>query len=269
LLLAPRAPGETFSAADKRLLDDLAHQAGVAVHAVRLTTDLQRLTMDLQHSRERLVTTREEERRRLRRDLHDGLGPQLASLTLKLETARNRLADDPLADSLLADLAKRTQDATADIRRLVYELRPPTLDELGLVSALREAATQYSQQGFNGVHITIDAPENLPPLPAAVEVAVYRITQEALTNAVRHAEAHICNVCITLDEQTGWLCLEIQDDGRGLSSTRRAGVGLNSMRERAEELGGTWTIESLSTHGTRILVRLPCHLPDHTQPKEE
>jgi len=207
LLLAPRAPGDIFTSAERRLLDDLARQAGIAVHAVRLTTDLQR-------SRERLVTKREEERRRLRRDLHDGLGPQLASLTLKLETARNRLTDDPLADSLLADLAKRTQDATADIRRLVYGLRPPTLDELGLVSALREGATQYSQQGFNGVYVTIDAPEDLPPLPAAVEVAVYRITQEALTNVVRHAEAHICNVRIKLDEQTGWLCLEIQDDGQ-------------------------------------------------------
>ena len=255
LLLAPRAPGDVFTPAERRLLDDLARQAGIAVHAVRLTTDLQR-------SRERLVTTREEERRRLRRDLHDGLGPQLASLTLKLETARNRLTDDPLADSLLADLAKRTQDATADIRRLVYGLRPPTLDELGLVSALREVTTLYSQQGFNGVHITIGAPEDLPPLPAAVEVAVYRITQEALTNVVRHAEAHVCNVRITLDEQTGWLCLEIQDDGRGLSSTRRAGIGLNSMRERAEELGGTWTIESLPTGGTRILVQLPFRLPD-------
>jgi signal transduction histidine kinase len=137
------------------------------------------------------------------------------------------------------------------------------------VSALREGATQYSQQGFNGVYVTIDAPEDLPPLPAAVEVAVYRITQEALTNVVRHAKAHICNVRIKLDEQTGWLGLEIQDDGRGLSATRRAGVGLNSMRERAEELGGTWTIESLSTRGTRILVRLPCRLPDRTQPKEE
>lgn len=261
IVLGPRAPNEAFSSTDLRLLDDLAPQVGVAVHAVRLTADLQR-------SRERLVMAREEERRRLRRDLHDGLGPQLAGLTLKLETARNRLADDPLADSLLTDLAKRTQDATADIRRLVYELRPPTLDELGLVAALREGAAQYSQQGLNSVHITIDAPESLPPLPAAVEVAVYRITQEALTNVVHHAEAHVCNVRITLDEQRSWLCLEIHDDGRGLSSPRRAGVGLSSMRERAEELGGTWTIESLHTGGTRILVRLPCGLAS-TIPDEE
>ncbi len=100
LVLAPRAPGESFTPADRALLEDLARQAGIAAHAVRLTADLKRLTVDLQRSREHLVTAREEERRRLRRDLHDGLGPQLASLTLKLETARNRLAHDPLADTL-------------------------------------------------------------------------------------------------------------------------------------------------------------------------
>src|SRR5205085_12666793 len=108
---------ETLSAADRRLLEDLAHQAGVAVHSVRLTADLQR-------SRERLVTAREEERRRLRRDLHDGLGPRLASLTLRLETARDRMAHDPVAAPLLDDLTARTRDAVADIRRLVYALRP-------------------------------------------------------------------------------------------------------------------------------------------------
>ncbi len=172
------------------------------------------------------------------------------------------MTNDPLADSLLADLAKRTQDATADIRRLVYELRPPTLDELGLVSALREGLSQYDLQGCNNLQIAIDAPDHLPPLPAAVEVAAFRITQEALANVVRHAEANTCKVRLGLDEQMNYLCLEIQDNGRGLSSTRRAGVGLNSMRERAEELGGTWTIESIPTGGTRILVRLPFNLPN-------
>jgi signal transduction histidine kinase len=258
IVLGPRAPNEAFTTTDLRLLKDIAPQVGVAVHAVRLTADLQR-------SRERLVVAREEERRRLRRDLHDGLGPQLAGLALKLETLRNRLNGDPLADSLLADLTKRTQDATADIRHLVYELRPPTLDELGLLSALRESASQYSQQGHNGLHITIDAPESLPPLPAAVEVAVYRITQEALTNVVRHAQARTCKVGLAMEEQLDFICLEIKDDGRGLASRRRAGVGLNSMRERAEELGGSWTIEPIPTGGTRILVRLPCRLPDETR----
>ena len=258
LILAPRAPGEHFTAAERQLLEDLARQAGVAAHAVRLTADLQR-------SRERLVSAREEERRRLRRDLHDGLGPQLASLVLKLETARNRMADDPQAAALLTDLSMRTQEAVADIRRLVYGLRPPALDELGLVMALREGATQYDQQGSNGLNITFDMPDRLPPLPAAVEVAAYRIAQEALTNVVRHAGARTCFVRLRLDESVGILCLEVQDDGKGLSIPRRVGIGLSSMRERAEELGGTLTITSLSTGGTSVLARLPCQVngPSH------
>ena len=255
LVLGPRASNEAFSSTDMRLLDDLVPQVGVAVHAVRLTADLQR-------SREQLVLAREEERRRLRRDLHDGLGPQLAGLALKLETLRNRLRDDPLADSLLADLAKRTQDATADIRHLVYELRPPTLDELGLVSALRESVTQFTHQGCNDLMITFESPERLPPLPAAVEVAVCRIAQEAVTNVIRHAEARTCFVRLGLDESAGYLCLEVQDDGKGLPMKRRAGVGLNSMRERAEELGGRFTITPVPTGGTLLTARFPCRVND-------
>ncbi len=260
LLLAPRAHGETFTHADHRLLADLTRQAGVAAHTVRLTADLKRLTMDLQHSREHLVTAREEERRRLRRDLHDGLGPQLASLTLKLETARNRLAHDPLADILLSDLTTRTQDAVADIRHLVYALRPPALDELGLIPALREQALQYQGQ-HKQLTVSIDAPRFLPSLPAAVEVAVFRIAQEALTNVIRHAQANYCIIRLELDEAIGMLKLEVKDNGRGLSSKREVGVGLHSMRERAEELGGTWTIESLSTGGTHIVAQLPYATP--------
>jgi signal transduction histidine kinase len=253
IVLGPRAPHEAFSATDLRLLEDLAPQVGVAVHAVRLTADLQR-------SREQLVLAREEERRRLRRDLHDGLGPQLAGLALKLETLRNRLNGDPLTDSILADLAKQTQNATADIRHLVYELRPPTLDELGLLMALQEVTTQFSQQGRNDLMIAFDAPESLPPIPAAVEVAAYRITQEALTNVVRHAEASACRVRLRLDDSACFLCLEVQDDGKGLFMKRRAGVGLDSMRERAEELGGTFTITPVPTGGTLLTAKLPCRL---------
>ena len=261
IVLGPRSPNEAFSSTDQRLLDDLAPQVGVAVHAVRLTADLQR-------SRERLVLAREEERRRIRRDLHDGLGPQLAGLALKLETLRNRLRDDPLADSLLADVTKQTQNATADIRHLVYELRPPTLDELGLVMALREGVTFFTQQGCNDLNITFESPESLPPLPAAVEVAIYRIVQEALTNVIRHAEAHTCHVRLRLDETAGYLCLEVQDDGKGLSEKRRTGVGLHSMRERAEELGGTLTITPVPTGGTHLSACLPCKL-DHISPTRD
>ena len=256
LVLAPRAPGEAFTPADRRLLEDLTRQIGVAVYAVRLNADLTRLTVDLQRSRERLVTAREEERRRLRRDLHDGLGPQLASLTLKLETARNRLAQDPLAQALLSDLAERTQATVTDIRRLVYALRPPALDELGLVSALRALTLQHSDQ----VAMQLDAPDYLPELSAAVEVAIYRITQEALTNVVRHAHARHCNIRLDLVEPPEWLTLAIQDDGSGLAPLHGVGVGLVSMRERAEELGGTCTIEPVESGGTRVQARLPLAL---------
>lgn len=254
LLLAPRARGETFTSADRRLLADLARQVGVAAHAVHLTTDLQR-------SREHLVIAREEERRRLRRDLHDGLGPSLASITLKLDAVRNLLVRDPAAaNTLLIDLKKHTQAAVADIRRLAYELRPPTLDELGLVPALREQAEQYL---LEGLRVTLDAPEYLPPLPAAVEVATYRIVQEAMTNVVRHAQAHTCTIRFTLDDS---LDVKVCDDGRGIPVGQHAGVGLTSIRERAAELAGICEIEAMPAGGTCLHVRLP--LPKRTKQEE-
>jgi signal transduction histidine kinase len=250
LALARRAPGESFSKGDMTLLQSIAHEAGMAAHAVRLTADLQ-------HSRERLVTAREEERRRLRRDLHDGLGPVLGALTLKLDAARNLLATDPEAvDRLLLDLKAQSQGAVADIRRLVYELRPPALDDLGLAPALRQYANQISS--MNGIPVTVEMPETLPPLSAAVEVAAYRIVQEGLNNVVRHAKASNCLVRIAIN---GSLEIEITDDGVGLLPDRQAGIGLISMRERAEELGGTFLAGAGPEGGTRIYARLPLTAP--------
>jgi len=248
LRVAPR-PGETgLGPTDRRLLADLARQAGVAVSAIRLSADLQA-------ARERLVLAREEERRRLRRDLHDGLGPRLAALTLRLDTARDTLTADPRADALLGDLAARMADAVADIRRLVYDLRPPALDDFGLVGALRGAAEGY---GSAAPCITVEAPDPLPPLPAAVEVAAYRIAQEALANAVRHARASRCTVRLSFDLANEALVVTIEDDGVGIAPERRAGVGSASMRERAEELGGSCVIQSPSGGGTRVCALLPC-----------
>jgi signal transduction histidine kinase len=211
-----------------------------------------RLTTDLQRSRERLVTAREEERRRLRRDLHDGLGPALATLSLQAEAARDAVSTEPaLAVSLMNDLITQTQAAITDIRRLVYDLRPPALDDLGLVAAIRAQAIRYEHLGLQ---VTVKAPESLPPLPAAVEVAAYRIIQEALTNIVRHAHAHTCLIRLTLDNE---LHLEITDDGRGIPADRPVGVGLRSMHERTAELGGSCIVEALSGGGTRIQVILP------------
>lgn len=248
LLLGARAPGEAFTPAEQRLLNDLARQAGVALAAVRLTADLQR-------SRQRLVTARAEERRRLRRDLHDGLGPQLASHALKLEAARDLIRTNPeRAEALLTNLIEKSQGIVGEVRRLVYDLRPPALDELGLVGAAREYAAQNSA---NGLQISLDAPEQLPPLPAAVEVAAYRIIQEAVTNTIRHARARTCRVSLSLADAPTALQLEICDDGLGLPAGYHAGVGLASMRERAQELGGECKVETVTTGGVRVSVSLP------------
>ena len=253
LLLAPRASGETFTPADRALLDDLTRQTGVAAHAVRLTAELQRLTGELQASRTQLVTMREEERRRLRRDLHDGLGSALTSMTFQLDASYNVLDRDPQAVKiLLKDLKLQAQTSIADIRRLVYNLRPPILDEWGLVAAVREQVAQYQ---LNNVRVTVDAPESLPPLPAAVEVAAYRIALEALANVIRHARASTCAICLALCDDA--LTVEVRDDGGGLPSNFHAGVGINAMRERAAELGGSCIVENMSSGGARVSANLP------------
>ncbi|HSB01733.1 MAG TPA: GAF domain-containing sensor histidine kinase [Anaerolineales bacterium] len=247
LILAPRAPGESFSSADMNLLNIVAGQAGIAVHNLRLTNDLQR-------SREKLVTAQEEERRRLRRDLHDGVGPTLASLSQRLDAAADLIKNDPQASvELLKELKGQVKSTVAEIRRLVYALRPPVLDEFGLVSAIREHIAQYT--GPNGLSVAFDVTEPMPPLPAAVEVAAYRIILEAFTNVVQHAQATRCQMRIRLEN--AYLCLEVSDDGKGLSAKLRPGVGLTSMRERAAELGGECAIENLSSGGTRVSARLP------------
>lgn len=227
LVVDTRSPTERLADADLRLLADFARQAGVAVHAIRLTRDLRR-------SRERLVAAREEERRRLRRDLHDGLGPSLAGIALEIEAALSLLERDAAsARELLGAVKEETQQAIADIRRIAYDLRPPALDDLGLVAAIREQAGRLGSGRANGgVEVFVETVE-LPALPAAVEVAAYRIALEALTNVTRHSRASRCLVRLTLN---GGLELEIADDGCGLSGAR--GLGLVSMRERAEELGG-------------------------------
>jgi signal transduction histidine kinase len=246
LVLGPRSGEDTFSPADRSLLDDLARQAGVAVHGVGLTIELQR-------ARERLVTTREEERRRIRRNLHDGLGPRLASQSLTLAAACKLLVRDPdAALDLLQQLRTQTREAVADIRRLVYDLRPPTLDDLGLIAALNDLVDECRSSGID-MHVT--APDRLLPMPAAVEVAAYRIVQEALTNVVRHAHASTCAVSLDIEDTV--LSVTIHDDGVGLPADRRAGIGLPSMRERAAELGGSCSIQSVAAGGTIVTARLP------------
>jgi signal transduction histidine kinase len=252
LMVAPRSAEEPFSEAEMRLLRTIAQQAGTALHNVRLTADLRR-------SRRSLVTAREEERRRLRRDLHDGLGPTLASHLLRIGSARELITLDPEATAqLLTQLEDGLEGTLEEIRRLVYDLRPPALDQLGLAGAVKDCAADYERPTPNGqddLHITVTTPDRLPPLPAAVEVAAYRIVQEALHNVTRHAHASRCEV--SLQAHNGKLWLEVRDNGRGLATNGRSGVGLHSMKERAAELNGRCVVEPLPNGGTRVGAELP------------
>ena len=150
---------------------------------------------------------------------------------------------------MLESSIEQAQAALADIRRLVYGLRPPALDELGLVGALEQSVRQHPQ-----ISVTVEAPAPFPSLPAAVEVAAYRIVQEALKNAVEHGKAKNCVVSLALENG---LCLTVRDDGLGLPKMVSPGVGLFSMRERAEELGGVCTLRPRPGGGTAVEVSLP------------
>ncbi len=252
LVVSGRSAHESLSSRDRQVLEGLSFAIAAATAAARLTDDLR-------GSRRRLVLAREEERRRLRQDLHDGLGPLLASLTLQLDAATLRMARAGVADPApLDDLRCTIAEAIAAVRRAVEDLRPPVLDELGLVEAITEQAARLGS--VDGPRFDIQAPERLPPLPAAVEVAAYRIAVEAVTNAIRHADATAVGVALDITcEPSPSLLLEIRDDGHGLPDDHRPGIGMASMRARAEELGGTWTIED-NGPGTIVVACLPAEV---------
>ena len=244
LLVGSRRAGRTLSSGDLRLLDDLARHVAVAAHAVHLREALQR-------SRERLVTAREEERRRLRRDLHDDLGPVLAAAALQVGEVRELASGGPAAA-----LAGRAEDlltgAVATVRRIVEGLRPAVLDELGLQEALHALGAGF---GAAGLDVAVELRGELDDLPAAVEVAALRVATEALHNAVRHAGA--TRVRLGVERVADALEVTVADDGRGLPAVPVPGVGLLSMRERAEELGGTCVVVPGQGGGTSVLARLP------------
>ena len=230
---------------ESRLLAAIARGAGAAAQVVRQAHVLQL-------AREHLVLAREEERRRLRRNLHDTIGPTLSALSLKAGAVRNLIQEDPgAAQEGMNELRQHIQSVITDIRRVVYDLRPPALDELGIIPAIREQAQQFS---IGGLQVLVDAPDEMPPLPAAVEVAVYRIVVEALTNVGRHAHAHQCRIFIGVEDRVN---IEVTDDGIGLPAGHRSGVGIASMRERVAELGGSFTIDSPPDRGTRVRAMLP------------
>ena len=240
LRVGHRSRGEEFTAPERAALTDVGRRLGALLEAGSLTHEVQR-------SRERLVAAREEERRRLRHDLHDGVGPELAGMALQLDSLSSRLAGDPELAARAERLRDQMRRTVAEVRRAVDDLRPPALDQLGLAGALREHLSAYGW-----VELQVG---ELPALPAAVEVAAYRIAGEAVANAVRHSGAQRCAVRVEAEE--GWLVVEVVDDGQGLAPDAPPGVGLTSMRERAAEVGGRFEVGPGPDGGTVLRARLP------------
>ncbi|MFF2074031.1 ATP-binding protein [Kitasatospora sp. NPDC058162] len=251
LTVGLRAGEERLAATDVDILRSLADQASPAVASLQLQEDLLA-------SREQIIAAREEERRWLRRDIHDGLGPALAGLRLRVDNAASA-ADAGLADPLHT-VSEGLGMAIREVRRITDRLGPAPLGELGLARAVGQLADNFSGAGLT---VTTEvSPEPLPELPAAVEVAAYRITAEALNNVLRHARARTARVTLRVDDEA--LTLTVQDDGVGYQETGSTdgqpggGVGLRSMADRAAEIGGRCTIGPLpQEHGTQVLAVLP------------
>ncbi len=249
LVVGLRSGERRLDTADERVLSLLAAPLSVAVQAGRLADELQ-------VSRERVISGREEERRRIRRDLHDGLGPVLTGVVLNADAALRLLeADRARSAELLANLRDQAIGAIEEIRRLAYDLRPPVLDGMGLLGALREhAAVLSGREGEAALKVSVEAPPVLVELPAAVEVAAYRIVTEALTNVIRHSTATRAVVVLNVAETA--LCVEVRDNGVNAEDSWQPGVGLTSIRERTAELGGESEIHYDRTGG-RVRVSLP------------
>ena len=237
--------GQPLDGRDERLLEAAAAQVGLVIHA-------RSLAEEVREAREELVSGVEEERRRLRREIHDGVGPTLAGIALGAESAERAIDQDPArARRLLASLRTDVTGLVTEVRQVVDGLRPALLDELGLVGSLRQLARSLEER--TGVPVTVQATE-LSPLPAAVEVAAYRIAAEALTNLARHAGAE--NARLRLETEDSVLLVEVADDGHGGAGERLGGTGLGSMRQRAEDVGGTLQVSS-GAAGTVVRARLP------------
>jgi len=276
LHVAARSPGEAFAPEDGKFLEVLLRQAGPIVENVNMTLGMKLLAQDLQHSREKLVLAREEERRRIRNNLHDDLAPRLAALALNAATARKYVEKQPaVAVDMLEDLRQAIRSTVGEIRTMVHDLRPPALDELGLLGAIEERVRELvkpsqllaEEEGTEPLRIEVAATFPLPALPAAVEVAAYRIAVESVVNVVKHTRATRCSVRLEVRD-AGRLTVEIEDDGSlagagaGVGAGAGAGVGKGgigrqSIRERAAELGGSCAIERAERGGTRVRAVLP------------
>ena len=263
LTLGEKGSGDLYTQEDLELLTTLAHSATLALENARLHEERMAI---LRQQLAQVTAAQEEERRRIARELHDGVGPALASLNIRLRTARKLLERDQyLTAEEIEELAELAQANIQDIRRLIHDLRPAALDELGLVPALREYVARYQEE--QGLEVVLTLPEGGERLPAPVETALFRIAQEALNNVAKHAQARRVEIGLTRDR--GGVTLRIADDGQGFDPEAprpETHLGLWSMRERVEQLGGRFEIESAPGEGTTVRALIPLRTEEYGSP---
>ena len=239
--------GERLDARSTSSLEELAP-------IVAATVELSSATSALSKSRARIAAARDEERRTLRRELHDGLGPALAGVGLTLRAGSNLLDADPdQARDLVERAANELDRRVEEVRGMARGLLPPVLDELGLVPAVRDLAERHRA---TGLHVEVRSGE-VPELSPEAAVGVYGIVSEAVRNVVRHSGADRCEIALELDGPAGELVVTVTDDGTGIDADATPGVGLSSMRERAEGLHGSLEIRRAEPSGTQVTARVP------------
>lgn len=243
LVCPPRSGQQRLSSQDRKAIETIGHQVAVTAGMLRLAHEREGL-------RQRLVAARDEERKRLRHDLHDGLGPTLASIGQRIQAARSADLPDERSDALLADAGEGLHDAIAELRRIVHALRPPSLDQYGLVGALQRSV---ERAGNTQIHVVGDIVDR--PISPDREIALFRVAEEAILNAHRHASASHVDVHLSGDRDG--FCLEVLDDGVGIASEPAYGVGIRSMQERVATVGGTLDIGRLPEGGTVVRARVP------------
>ncbi len=246
LEVSTRSVGDAFTDAELQLLRAVAAQAATAADAVRLTDALAR-------SRARALAASEDERKRIRRDLHDGLGPMLTGIGLQLSAAKDRISGHADAGSFVTKAAESVEAAKVEVRRVIDGMHPAELERLGLMAALRHLGDRLNGAGHGPV-VGVQGPLVLPAVAPEVEVGAYRIAAEAIVNACKHSGGTRCDVDVAVSD--GWLVVTVLDDGGGMNGARPGGVGLASMRDRAESLGGEIHLEPGHT-GTTVQARLP------------
>jgi two-component system, NarL family, sensor histidine kinase UhpB len=251
---ARRQAEAALQAANERLEQTLATERQLRSELLRLSEALRR--------------AQETERTRIARELHDGIAQTLSGILLHVDFLHTATGDPALVKTLLGEIKEALAQAVTDIRDVVWDLRPGMLDDLGLLEALQGLVTNLMRR--TPVEITLQLPGDMPVLSPAVETALYRIVQEALTNALQHGRAARATVCVEPD--TGSVHLTVMDTGKGFDVTtpsspsarsvhntaeNKRGIGLWSMRARAEEVGGTFALHSTPGHGTTIHVTVP------------